>query len=226
MIYEFLLAHLVADFILQPFWLVVRKQRWSGLLIHGAIVLACMLLLPLIDPATLSLWPAMLGITMVHVCADRWKVRHADRVLRPPIIPFFIDQIIHVATLALVLSLVMSRARVWSLAEVPAAYFILYANVYVVAACALPIAIMIALDPTFKYGALAGKARFRTFLASTAVISLTLAAGMAALPATLIGYAVVARYPASQHPLDTPFGMFIVLSIATTLGAILLMLRI
>ena len=221
MIYEFLLAHLVADFILQPFWLVVRKQRWSGLLIHGGVVLACMLLLPLIDPATLGLWPAMLGITAIHVCADRWKVRHADHILRPPIVPFFIDQIIHIATLVLVLSFVLPRARVWSLAYSPAAHVVSYANVYVVAAWAVPIAVMVALDPTFTYGALAGKARLRALLAAVAVVSLTLAVGMAALPATLIGYAVVAL-----RPVDTPFGMFMVLSVATVLASVLLLLHI
>ena len=55
MFYLFLLAHLVADFVLQPYWLVVRKQRWDGLLLHGGIVLACMLLLPLADSAALAL---------------------------------------------------------------------------------------------------------------------------------------------------------------------------
>ncbi len=35
MLYLFLFAHLVADFVLQPFWLVQRKRHWDGLLIHG-----------------------------------------------------------------------------------------------------------------------------------------------------------------------------------------------
>ena len=30
MFYLFLLAHLVADFVLQPYWLVVRKRRWEA----------------------------------------------------------------------------------------------------------------------------------------------------------------------------------------------------
>ena len=63
MLYLFLFAHLVADFVLQPFWLVQRKKGWDGLLIHGGIVLACMLLLPLAERATLALLPAMLAIT-------------------------------------------------------------------------------------------------------------------------------------------------------------------
>ena len=31
MFYLFLFAHLVADFALQPFWLVLRKRHWDGL---------------------------------------------------------------------------------------------------------------------------------------------------------------------------------------------------
>ena len=80
MFYLFLLAHLVADFVLQPYWLVVRKQRWDGLLLHGGIVLACMLLLPLADLSALALWPMMLAITAVHIAADRWKVRYGSRI--------------------------------------------------------------------------------------------------------------------------------------------------
>ena len=103
MFYLFLLAHLVADFVLQPYWLVVRKQRWDGLLIHGGIVLVCMLLLPLADAAALALWPAMLAITAVHIAADWWKVRYGGRIPGPPIGPFLLDQLIHVTTLCVVL---------------------------------------------------------------------------------------------------------------------------
>ena len=80
MFYLFLLAHLVADFVLQPYWLVVRKRRWDGLLLHGGIVLACMLLLPLADAAALALWPVMLAITAVHIVADWLKVHHGGRI--------------------------------------------------------------------------------------------------------------------------------------------------
>ena len=78
MFYLFLFAHLVADFVLQPFWLVQRKRTWGGLFLHGGIVLACMLALPLFDRATLSLWPAMLAITGIHIIADRLKVQLRD----------------------------------------------------------------------------------------------------------------------------------------------------
>src|SRR6185503_16209413 len=113
MIYLFLLAHLVADFILQPYWLVLRKRRWSGLLIHGGIVLACMLALPLADSRTLALWPLMLAITAVHIAADWWKVNYGDRIPGPPIGPFMLDQVIHVTTLCVALSLALPSDQVW-----------------------------------------------------------------------------------------------------------------
>src|SRR5258705_3573043 len=99
MFYLFLLAHLVADFVLQPYWLVVRKQRWDGLLLHGGIVLACMLLLPLADAAALALWPAMLGITAIHIAADWWEVRYGGRNPRPPHRPAFFLHGAHVLNL-------------------------------------------------------------------------------------------------------------------------------
>src|SRR5437016_180819 len=141
MIYLFLLAHLVADFILQPYWLVVRKRRWDGLLIHGGIVLACMLALPLADTAALALWPAMLGITAVHIATDRWKVRCGDRVPGPPIVAFLLDQVIHVATLCAALGIALPAEYAWTQAGSPSAHLAIDAAVYVVAAFATPIAV-------------------------------------------------------------------------------------
>ena len=156
MFYLFLLAHLVADFVLQPYWLVVRKQRWDGLLLHGGIVLTCMLLLPLADAAALALWPAMLAITGIHIAADRWKVRYGGRIAGPPIVPFLLDQVIHVVTLGLALGLALPAQQIWTIAASPMAPMALYAAAYVVAACATPIGVMIWLDPAFTNAALAG----------------------------------------------------------------------
>ena len=227
MIYLFLLAHLVADFVLQPYWLVVRKQRWDGLLIHGGIVLACMLALPLIDRAALALWPAMLAITAVHVAADWWKVRHGQRIPGPPIVPFLLDQAIHGATLSLVLSLALPAGRVWALAASPVAPLAIWFAVYVIAACATPIAVMIWLDPAFQHVALAGQARLRSLLAGSALVSLMVIGGWLTLPATLLGLMFAVRRgqvgAAAAHPLDTPVGVLTVLCVAATLGAALRM---
>jgi hypothetical protein len=221
MVYLFLLAHLVADFILQPYWLVLRKRRWDGLLLHGAIVLACMLLLPLADSRTLSLWPAMLAITAVHIAADWWKVNHGSRVPGPPIVSFMLDQVIHIATLSVVLSLALPTEMVWGMAGSPVASTAAYACAYIAAAFAAPISVMVWLDPAFKHAALAGRARLRSLFASSAVLVLTVVGGVVALPATLLGLAVVVRRPLSPHPLDMPVGLLAVLSVAAALGVAL-----
>lgn len=219
MFYLFLLAHLIADFVLQPYWLVIRKQQWDGLLIHGGIVLVCMLALPLIDPATLALWPVIIGITAVHIAADRGKVRYGHRTPGPPIVPFLLDQVIHIVTLAAVLSLALPADQVWALAASPMAPLAIYGAAYITAAFATPIAVMIWLDPHFSNAALAGGARLRSLLAGVAGVSLPLLGGMAALPATLWGLLVVTRRPASTHPLDGPIGMLATVAIAASLGA-------
>ncbi|HEX9374485.1 MAG TPA: DUF3307 domain-containing protein [Roseiflexaceae bacterium] len=225
MFYLFLLAHLVADFVLQPYWLVLRKRRWDGLLIHGGVVLVCMLPLPLLDRAALALWPAMLGITAVHIAADWWKVRYGNRIPGPPIGPFMLDQVVHVATLCAVLSLALPAAQVWTIAASLTARLALYSAAYVVAAFATPIGVMIWLDPAFSNAALAGGARLRSVLAGMAVVSLTLFGGLLALPATLIGVTLIARHPRSAHPLDMPAGMLAVLCVGATLGTVLSLVR-
>ena len=219
----FLLAHVVADFVLQPYWLVLRKRRCDGLLIHGGIVLACMLVLPLADRTTLALWPTMLGITAVHIVVDWSKVRFGDRVPGPPIGPFLLDQVIHVTTLGVALSLALPAERVWSLASSPVAPLAIAVAAYVVAACATPIAVMIWLDPRSEHAALAGGARIRSFLVGAAVVSLMLIASNLVIPATLLGLMVVIRRPISAHPLDMPIGLLAVVGVAAALGTILTM---
>lgn len=221
MFYLFLLAHLTADFVLQPYWLVVRKRRWDGLLMHVGIVLACMLALALVDRSALALWPLMLGVSAVHLVTDRWKVCYGDRIPAPPIVPFLLDQAIHFATLCVALSLALPAARVWSLDGAPMAYGALVVAAYVVAACATPIAVMIWLDPAAEHVALAGGARRRSLIAGAGMVSLTLLTSALALPATLLGLAVVVRRPRSAHPLDRPVGTLAVLGVAAALGALL-----
>lgn len=219
MFYLFLLAHLVADFLLQPLWLVRRKSRWDGLLIHVGVVLVCMLALIPLEPAAGALWPAMLGISLVHLAADRWKVRHADRLFRPPFVPFLLDQGLHAATIAIALSLVLPAEHVWSPGASALAEPAIYLSGYLLATCAAPIALIVALDPGFQHAALAAAARVRSLLAATIVVTLALFAGPMALPLTLTGYALAARRPASAHPLDGRTGLLALLIVAALLGA-------
>lgn len=224
MFYVFLAAHLIADFVLQPLWLVQRKRHWHGLFIHGGIVLAIMLLIPLFDRSALQLWPAMLAITAIHVVADRLKVHYIDRHLKPAIVPFLLDQIIHLGTLALVLSLALPASSIWQLSGSTAAVPALYVSAYVIAAFAAPIGVMVWLDPSFSHAALAGAARARSLLAGTIVASLAMFGGVLALPATLAGLAAASRHPFSLHPLDRPAGLLSVAIIAASSGALMVLI--
>jgi hypothetical protein len=221
MMYLFALAHLVADFILQPYWLVKRKSRLSGLAIHCAIVLACMLLLGTLDRTTLAIWPAMLAITAVHFVADWWKVRYGHHIPGPPIVPFLLDQVIHFTTLFVALSLTVPQEQLWSLSVSPAAHTAAVAAAYVVAAFAMPIAVMVWLDPRFEHLALAGHARLRCLVVGAALLTLVQMNSMLALPAALVGLTLVARRPISEHPLDRPAGLLTVASGAALLGVLL-----
>lgn len=225
MFYLFLLAHLLADFALQPLWLVRRKGRWDGLLLHVAVVLACMLALIALEPAASRLWPAMLGIAAVHLVVDRWKVRHADRLFRPPFVPFLIDQGLHVATIGVALGLALPAAVVWSPAASALAWPAIYLSGYLVAALAAPIGLIVLLDPTFQHGAYAARARARSMVAALIVLSLALFTGPVALPFTLMGLALASRHPASAHPLDRPAGLLAVIVVAASTGAALALLR-
>jgi hypothetical protein len=224
MFYLFLFAHLVADFVLQPFWLVQRKRRWDGLLIHVAVVLACMLALALIEPAAAGLWPAMLGITALHLAADRWKVRHADALLRPPVVPFLVDQAIHVGVLAVVLGLFVPPEALWDLRATPLARPALFGSGYLAAALATPIALIVLFDPRFAHAASAAGARLRCLLVATVVFALALFGGPLAMPFALAGIAAAASRPASAHPLDAPLGLLVVALGAASVGTLLALL--
>lgn len=223
MIYLFLLAHLVADFALQPYWLVVRKRHWDGLAIHGAIVFTCMFALGLFDRAVLALWPAMIGITVVHVFADWWKVHRADRMLKPAIIPFLLDQVIHVATLVSVLSLAVPQGTIWTL-TVMHANAALHIAAYIVAGLAVPIGIMIWRDPGFTHAALAPSARLRSLAIGAIGVSLVLFAGPLALPVGLGGLMMLMPRQMA-HPLDRAEGRLAVLFLATVCGLVVVTLR-
>ena len=224
MIAFFLVAHLVADFILQPFWLVQRKRCWSGLLIHGGIVLACMLALALIMPQILALWPAMLIITAMHIATDWWKVNLGDALFYHPIHGFLVDQCIHIATIISILYVVFPSSALWSMTTPPYNHIAWSAAGYTIAAFATPIAVMVWLDPAGRYSALAGWARLRSCVASVAVLSLVLNASTLALPAALVGMVIVTQWPQSTHPLDKPLGMFTVVGVSVLAGVLLRLL--
>ncbi len=95
-----LLAHALADFVLQTDWIVTNKRRPEGLALHGLIVL----LAAIACTGTLS-W-GLLWLTAIHLAVDAWKAT-APRGLAP----FLIDQAAHLACLA---ALAVWQPGLWS----------------------------------------------------------------------------------------------------------------
>ncbi|NTV63336.1 MAG: hypothetical protein HGA65_07335 [Oscillochloris sp.] len=139
--------------------------------------------------------------------------------------PFLLDQVIHVGTLIVVLSLALPAEQVWSSQSSVLAMPSIYAACYLVATLAVPIGLIVVFDPTFQHASLAAAARGRSLLAAGVVLSLSLFATPLALPAALASVVVASRRPASRHPLDSPTGLIAVLIIAASLGAALTMIQ-
>ncbi|MCL6554155.1 MAG: DUF3307 domain-containing protein [Firmicutes bacterium] len=95
----FVLAHLIADFVLQPYELVELKRRPVGLVIHTAIhaAVTAVLVAPFV-PA----WPLLLPpLAVAHYLIDWWKVT-ASPARGPASLGFFLaDQALHLAVLGL-----------------------------------------------------------------------------------------------------------------------------
>lgn len=94
------LAHLIADFILQPYALVVLKRRPVGLAIHSIIhaVVTAVIVAPF-----LPRWWIVLPLSaVVHYLIDRWKVSSRQTTGLPSLGMFLADQALHLAALAVV----------------------------------------------------------------------------------------------------------------------------
>ena len=99
-----LVAHICADFLLQPYWLVQAKAKFSGLLLHTAIVVGLSAL------ATLSYdWRMLTIIGVTHAFMDLIKVRILDRQLNKStfseIRNLIIDQFVHIVVLLVVVAI-------------------------------------------------------------------------------------------------------------------------
>ena len=85
-----LTAHLIADFPLQPAWMVQRKKNPAILGLHGALVGGVAIL-------TLGDWPAALLVILVttHLVMDTVKVY----ILKDSLGSFVVDQVVHLAVI-------------------------------------------------------------------------------------------------------------------------------
>ena len=89
----FYAAHLIADFALQPGWMVKAKKQFHILILHTAIVVAATAILA----GTLSPWP-LLVIGLAHLVIDFWKQHWGGKALAG----FATDQLAHLASILLI----------------------------------------------------------------------------------------------------------------------------
>jgi hypothetical protein len=143
MFYRLILAHLVGDFVLQTRGLVARKRTPAGLAVHLGLVGLAML--PVAWDRFGEWWPWLLVILAVHGATDWAKIRLEPHLDWPPILPFLIDQVVHVATIAAVVALVEPGGL--GLAPDGGDVVWLVASLYLVATFGLSIALPLWLDP-------------------------------------------------------------------------------
>jgi hypothetical protein len=95
-----LLAHVLADFILQSGWMVSNKRHVTGLAAHGLVVLVTAM------ATTGTAGPELLWLTGMHLAIDAIKARASSGLG-----PFLLDQAAHFATIA---TLAAWQPMIWS----------------------------------------------------------------------------------------------------------------
>jgi len=143
MFYRLILAHLVGDFVLQNRWLVLRKRTLHGLSMHVGMVGLAMAVVA--GDHLGQWWPWLLVILIVHGATDWAKVHLEPRLRLPPILPFLVDQVVHVLSIAAVVTLAETNGAGLAWNEGEPVWWI--ASVYLVATFALSIALPLWLDP-------------------------------------------------------------------------------
>jgi len=111
MFYYLLLAHLLADYPLQPTWLVRNKYRWGVLVLHASIQFLTGLFVVWFfnSSSVISTWPYLLFLAVVHFLIDLAK-NTLSRV-RPAWVkvPYVLDQLMHVLSILFISLLIQTR---------------------------------------------------------------------------------------------------------------------
>lgn len=105
-----LLGHMIGDYVLQPLRLVLMKRKgWAGILVHVGIVVAVtgILLWPALRHWWYWLW--LLFLFIGHLLIDRSRALLLRDSRRRGLLYLVIDQVLHVALLALIA--VLSHVR-------------------------------------------------------------------------------------------------------------------
>jgi hypothetical protein len=202
MFHHLLLAHLVADFVLQTRWLVLRKRTAAGLAIHVALV--GLALLPVTWNRLGRWWPWLLVIVAAHAVTDRAKISLEPRLHLPPIVPFLADQAVHLLTLWAVATLAEPQGAGLAWPGAAAGWWI--ASVYLIGTFGLSIALPLWLDPpSVMRRPLA--ARLTTMIASALAITLAWRGLPLLIPAVGLGLYLGLGRRQARDPGTATFGI-------------------
>lgn len=102
MFWRILLSHILADYPLQPDWIVFNKRKAWGLGVHIAIHFGAMFLL--VGPTRTEIWPKLLALAGVHLLLDITKSSITPARARSAIPYYLLDQLLHVISIYLVAS--------------------------------------------------------------------------------------------------------------------------
>jgi hypothetical protein len=100
MFWRILLSHILADYPLQPDWIVFNKRKAWGLGTHIAIHFGAMFVL--VGPARMQIWPKLLALAGVHLLLDITKSSITPARARSAIPYYLLDQLLHVVSIYLV----------------------------------------------------------------------------------------------------------------------------
>lgn len=110
-----ILGHLLGDFVLQPYWLVIAKRNgWPGLLIHvGVVTLVTAILVWTLFPVW---WVWIIILYLGHLFIDQFRTFiFTDNTNGKGLLLLLLDQIAHIVLIVLI----AWAATGWQLADLP-----------------------------------------------------------------------------------------------------------
>lgn len=134
------LAHVIADYLLQTAWMVTNKDRASAIGLHIGIVLVMM------PAVTLHLSPWFLAVAAMHLAIDLTKTH----LMPGGLISYVADQVLHLASIVLVVWLVPGLWGESPLAEVgwlDRTYLILAVFIFAARGGQYAVASLLGVDP-------------------------------------------------------------------------------
>ncbi len=141
-----ILGHLIGDFVLQPYWLVIAKRNgWPGLLIHvGVVTLVTAILVWSLFPVW---WLWIIVLYLGHLFIDQFRTFvFTDNTNGKGLLLLMLDQIAHV----LFIGLLAWAATGWQWADLPLLFSESAPNQYRLIAYLSGLAILVGVVPILE----------------------------------------------------------------------------